>query len=255
MRPAIVWAAVLALLFVATAGVAQEEDEQNKPTIPMKSRIEAGVTGTQGNSETFDLRSYAESVYKNDDTRLKIDGSYYYGSAEEKETGRDVITRNEYNYGLINDWYFPEAPFSVFYSGRYSWDAFKEWTARWTASVGLGYQAIDEEDMYLTFRLGGGAVREYGTDEDEVRPEGLAAIEYKWNPSEGQEFYFDTTYYHDFSGEGLHRILSKSYYSVKLDVLRGLAFNVGVDNEYQAEVAEDFEHNDLKYYSSLSVEF
>jgi len=213
------------------------------------SRFETGATGTQGNSETFDYRAAFGSVYQTDETRLKLDASYFYGSNE------DMITRNEYTAGILNDWFFAESPWSIFVDGRYDWNAFEFWESRISVHGGVANKIIDAEDIESYLRMGGGATKEYGSENEDIKPEGLVGGEITWRIAEGQELYGDITYYPDFSTSGEYRILSSFRYKVDINSAKGISMGIGAEDEYQSAVDPGFEHNNLKYYSTLAIDF
>ncbi len=228
-----------------------QSEESGKPAREISSQLDAGLTGTQGNAETLDLRTALLSVYKSDRLRVKLDGVYFYG------TSGNTVTRHEYSAGLLTDFYFSGSRWSSFIGARYDWDQFEYWDARVTANAGAGYKLFDTEELEVILRGGGGIIREYGSEDEDVRPEGLFGGELTWQIQEGQKFYLASTYFHDFEDAGEYRVISSTSYTAAL--AKGepvqVSLRLGADDEYQSKVETGFEHNDLTYYLSLAVGF
>lgn len=244
-----------------------EEGETVEPTLPaelapepektgaaliasrIKCRFETGATGKQGNTETFSTRAAFVSDYTSEAVRVRFDSAYFYGSV------RNTINQNEYTIGLMNYLFVKDTPWFFFLGGRYDWKQFEQWQSRVSASTGVGCRFIKTDNLESTVRAGVGFKREYESEEDEIKPEGLLGWEMTWNIDQTQRLYADTVYLHDFASAGEYRVLSKANYALKLDRARGIDFSLGVENEYQSDVEPDFEHNDLKYYGALVVGF
>ncbi|HUT56223.1 MAG TPA: DUF481 domain-containing protein [bacterium] len=220
-----------------------------RPRARSTSRFEAGANGTQGNSETFDSLAAFKSDGRTEAMRIKLDARYCYGSKG------DQITRNEYTIGVFNEWFLPESRWSLFIQARYDWDAFESWFGRVSTALGVGYKFIDLPRLTAVGRVGAGHIREYGSELTQSRPECLASTELDWTISDQQKFSADATYYPDLDRPRIYRVVSSTAYTAKISAAGRLSLKVGAHNEYQSEVDPGFEHNDLKYYASLVIDF
>jgi putative salt-induced outer membrane protein YdiY len=227
----------------------QAQDGVDTGRLLFNSEFDAGANGAHGNAETFDVVAGIKSEGKSDATRIKLDARYYYGS------NHDLITRNEYTIGVFNEWFLPETPWSVFVQARYDWSAFESWFGRVSAGTGVGYKFVDQPRITATGRLGAGCVREYGSELTEWRPELLAGGELDWTISDLQKFTADATYFPNLERPRIYRVVSSAAYAMKIVTARGISIKLGVHDEYQSDVDPGFEHNDLKYFASLTIAF
>ncbi len=213
------------------------------------SQLELGLNAATGNTDKLDFHTAIRSVRETEEDRTKLEASYFTAQADGDKT------QNEFKAGVLQDWYFNGSPWLLNADLTYEYDDFEAWDHRLSGHIGPGYKLIREEDLDVTLRSGLGALKEWGSDEEDVQFEAKAGAELTWRISEAQTFNASATIYPSLSDLGEFRTVATADYTVKLDHADGLSFKVGVEDEYESETSGDAEHNDLKVYAALLMDF
>ena len=208
-----------------------------------------GLTGTQGNSETLSFVTEFDALSEDDATRSELNLGYFYG-AEEGER-----TRNELRAQARRDWKLAESDYFYFAQATYQYDDFEPWLHRFGPSAGVGYQFVDADDLQLLGRVGAGAVYEAG-DVDQLTPEALIGVDLDWRVADGQTFRLRNVLYPSLDRFPENRNVTEASYRIDLDdVNDGLLVRFGVVNEYESRTEGDADHNDLKYFATVGLDF
>ena len=213
------------------------------------AQLELGVNGSQGNSETADLRVALTAGNETEARRWAFDTAYFY-SASDGNT-----TRSDFTLGYVNDWLFKDSPWFVFASGRVDFDDFQDWDYRVNAAVGVGYELIDTDTLTVRLRGGVGGVKEFGSDDEDLRPEGSAGGELKWLITPSQTFAAAVTAYPSFDEFGEVRVRASADWTLKVDQADGVSLKLGVVDEYDSLADGGTDKNDFKYYGALVIDF
>ena len=213
-------------------------------------RLEVGFSGSEGNSNNVDVRGGLLFAVERDAYRFKWLTEYFYSKSE------GDATRNHLLSTATRDWLFPDSPWFLFAEGRYELDRFQDWDHRIAARVGPGYQFVDTETWNLRGRIGLGATRTFGGDDDRWTPEGSAGLELGVTISERQRINAYSTIFPDFADPGEYRNLSGAAWELSLSDVRDLNLKLAVENEYETRVEDDdTRHNDLRYWGGLVFGF
>ncbi|MEM7625714.1 MAG: DUF481 domain-containing protein [Planctomycetota bacterium] len=247
---------VLNIPAASVAGVTLEETDPIyvEPPTPdffwgWAKTFEAGLNGSDGNSDTINFYARFTTGYEDKNHRWAIDANYFRGE-DDGET-----TRDEGTLGALKDWLEPEEDYFYFAQARYEYDRFTDYESRATGAVGVGYQFIDDGEYSLLGRAGLGGNYEFG-DVNDFIPELVFGIEFGWEIKEGHTFSAYNTIFpaiDPFFGE--FRNNSGVAYTLKIDSTNGLSFRAGAENEFNSEVEPGTEENDLKYYAGIVYEF
>ncbi len=214
-----------------------------------KSRLELGLSGAEGNTESTNLRLAFNSERKDGRDEWSFKSTYYYAKS------RGETTRNELNADLTKRWLLPKSPWFIFAQGIYDYDEFDPWEQRLGGFGGVGYDVVKTDRLEINSRIGGGVTKEF-RGERELRPEGLiSAAVVKWNLTDCQTVSGYATFYPDLAELDQYRVVSKLEWLMKISRSDGLSLKVGVEDEYESHTAGNAEHNDLKYYGTLVLEF
>lgn len=233
-------------------------DAADPPTAPAEpqgffagweSTLDVGLSGTSGNSENVSGFVTFASKKANDTDRWAYDATYRY-AAEESES-----STNKFTTGLVKDWLMPDSKWFIFADGRFDWDQFESWQTRVQAHVGPGYQFIDNDKWNIVGRAGLGAIREFGSDNDNIRPEGLAGVDATWNFAKDQKLVGSSYIYPDFNDLGEFRTVSKIEWSAKMAALNDASLKAGIKHEHESIVDPGDEKNDFWYFAGLSFGF
>lgn len=213
-----------------------------------KSKAELGINGTSGNTRTSDLRAAIGTKLETPTERWVFDGAYL-----KSRSGGETTKKNWYAQGL-HDWLFKDSPWLVFVTARYDWDAFQQWDKRVQAGVGVGYKLYDTEDLKVRLRAGFNEVKEYGSDDDSWRPEGLLGAEGSYQITKSQSVTASVVYYPDLKEFWKYRIVGQIGYSIKLND-EGLSMMLGATDEIDSHRVPPAKKQDVKYFLALMYEF
>lgn len=216
------------------------------------SKIDLSLAVTDGNSENTSFRVGYVGVRTGarELSELSLDASYAYATSD----GKDEV--NEATVGVNHDWLFPESRWLAFAGGRVEWDMFRSWRYRASAEGGVGYKVIDKEDVTLIARAGGALTREFGSDNDDITPEGVLGLDFRWQVAENQSFEATTRFYPDLSDLDQFRIVSTVDWRLDLDEVNdGLGLVAGLRHEHQSEVDPGTKRNDVSLFAGVSWDF
>jgi len=211
-------------------------------------RLELGVSGRSGNTETFDFILRAQAQFEDDVKRWLLETSYYFGT-DDGET-----SENDFRLGARRDWLLAKGPWFYFAEGKYRYDEFEPWDHRASFYGGAGRTLIENDDYTLRSRLGAGLIAELGGEQDdEYKPEGLIGVEFAWKIKEGHSFGVVNDFYPRLDDLGEFRNVTSLEYLITMNRYDGMSFKIGMENEYDSEDAG--KNNDLKYYASILLDF
>jgi len=246
----------------AVAGVVAEPPEEPTPEPELKpeseptgffagwsNRLEIGFNVSEGNTENSDFRVGFGSTKENDRHRWKADASYYLEFDEGDRTDHAATA------GLLKDWLYPDSRWFWYALGRVDFDEFEAWDWRTFAGGGVGYHLVQEESLTIDLRGGAGLLREFGSEDDNLRPEGQLGIEGEWRIDDRQSIVADAWFYPDLGDLGEYRTTASAAWQIKIDARRGMSLKLGVENEYESEVDPGNEKNDFKAFGAFVFEF
>lgn len=228
-----------------TALPAPAEPQQTLAKATATQRIEAGVNGASGNSRNSNFRLGYQHRSKSGEHRSLFNTAYQKASSEGK------TDENDYFAELTYDWLLPHSQWFRFARGRYDWDDFEDWDSRLSGSGGAGYTFVDREDLTLAGRLGLGLSQTYGSQDDELTPEGIVGIDSNWRINGYQSLEFSNTLYLELDEFGELRNLTSLAWLMRINQFSGLDLKLGINNEYDSNSSGDSHSNNLKYDLSL----
>ncbi len=217
--------------------------------VPWKVSLELGFTGTQGNTETTDIRLALLAGRETTEARIALDTSYLYG-----ETSGDRRL-NRFTAGGRHDWLFPESRWFIFAQARYDYDEFQSWEQRVTGGAGVGYEFVKNDTVRLMGRAGLGAVWEIGSEDDGIEPEAILGLDFGWQITSRQRLGATTTFYPNLGDLGEFRIVSSADWTIQLDQASGIDLKLGVAHEHQSRVDPGRERDDIKVFGSIVIRF
>ncbi len=211
--------------------------------------LAAGVTGSDGNTDSLNVYASFDTGYEDDNDRWAIAADVFYSENE------GVNTTNYYQASITKDWLMPEEPYFYWAQAKYENDRFTGWEERTSGYVGVGYEFIDKDNYNLLGRLGAGAAYEAGII-NELTPELFLGLEGKWDIDENSSLNYYTYFYPSLDPAfSDFRNTTGVAYQVAVDKAKGMSLKVGAENQYNSAAAEGTEENDLKYYLALVYDF
>lgn len=234
----------IALADIEPASEIAKAEEKQRHT-----KVDIAANGSYGNTDKQTFRAAVATDRETELNRLKLDSSYTTGWSD---GDRD---ENKFTAGALHDWYMQNSPWLLFADGRYDFDDFQTWENRLAGHGGFGYRFRKTETLKLTGRLGIGAVKEWGSEDEDLRPEGLVGVELKWKISDRQSLNGEATFYPGLEDLSEYRFLSKLDWSFLIDPSKNMSFTTGLQYEYQSEVDPGFKHYDLDIWAGVRFEF
>jgi hypothetical protein len=209
--------------------------------------FQLGVSGAQGNTKNNDVLAALDLAYEDEQRRWDFDAAYRFGAADGETTQHDALAQ------LRRDWLLAGSRWFFFGIGRFDYDQFKTWTYRLNGSGGIGYQFLKSERFELRGLFGPSLTKQF--NESDFFVEALVGLEGLWKISKHHSLSLSNTIYPALNDIGEFRNLSALAWKWKLMEEPGLSLIAGVDNEYESSVASGLKHNDVKYSTSLGIDF
>lgn len=214
-----------------------------------KARLEAGLNGTDGNSESFTSRLAVNTLRKTPKLHTRAEMAYYYGRIEDEDAVNNLMAM------VINDWLLPDSPWSAFVKGRYDYDEFNFWKHRLSLHGGVAYRIVDQASLSFLFRGGAGLTKEYESEDEDLKPEALFGWDLWWLITDRQELKLEQTVYPNLGDMGEYRLDTSGSWTAGLGSDSNMSMGAGFTHEYQSEVDPGYEHYDLKYYAMITIDF
>lgn len=214
-----------------------------EPEVKWSGTIELGFNGSQGSTETENLRAGASASRETDSSVLNLGLSYSW----KREDGNN--TENRLVLSAFHEWLFEESKWTVFAETDYTYDEFEEWDARWRGAVGFGYRFIDNDDTKLTGRIGAGGFYEFGSDDEGFVPEAQAGIAFEQQITANQKFTADATYFADLEEFEEYRTVSNAAWEIAMADDLSLSLRLGLQHRYDSSSTDD--KSDWDYFALL----
>ena len=227
----------------------RKTDVQSTPNKEWKSHVDLAMNGSFGNTDNQSFRIGLRTNRETPTTRFTLDGTYY-GKNSDGETDDNKLTA-----GIIHDWLLPQSPWFTFSWGRYDFDQFESWRHRVSGHVGPGYHLIDEDELDLDLRVGIGARKEFGSDNDDVKPEGVFGLDFEWQITRLQGFEISSSGFQALDDLNDFRTRTTASWVLKLGDESNLNLSVGLLHEYQSIIDPGNDRHDLKIHAGLRIDF
>ena len=210
-----------------------------------------GIKGEEGNDISMDINAALDLSWHDEKDRKKFTSAYYYES-DDRERNK---SKGHANY--IRDWLRPDSRWFYYNFVSYEYDSYKWWKHRLAFSGGTGYECVKKENFELRGRVGLGFNNTWGTD-NQFDPEGLLGIELSWTPNDIHKISSEFMLYPNMKGLNEYRTWFQSKWEIRLDLLRGMTFEMGMEHEFDSTIDDDSKnekHYDLIYFGRFGLDF
>ena len=214
-----------------------------KPCPPPKiweGGVELGINGTDGNSESLNLRTGGKVKRKTDRNISSLDLDYH------RNSNASAVTANRAFLEGRSEWLFPNSPFTWFVHGSADYDEFAAFDTRLAADTGLGYRFIKSDTTTLTGRVGAGVSHEINSPDERYVPEAVFGLEFEHKLSSRQKLSFSTEYTPAWEDFNDYRLYSKAAWEVLLDEVRHLSLKAAALDRYDS-TPQGKKPNDIEY--------
>lgn len=202
--------------------------------------LELGVNGSEGNAQSFSMRTGGDLKRETEDYLWEMDFAYAKTKAQSIETQ---------HYALFNsklEWLFDDSPWTWFTRLGAEYDEFKAFNLRLFANTGLGYQFIDTEITTLKGRFGGGVSREFGGPDDYWSPEATLGMDFERQLSRRQKFKAIMDYFPNVSDFSDYRLVTDLGWLLTLDDEANLSLKLSLIDRYDS-TPHGLKPNDVNY--------
>ena len=223
---------------------------QNESLYKWDNQFTLGGGLSSGNTDTANVN--AGVVFKGEKVnnhKLVIDGGYFYGESDGDED------TNKGTAGIVSEWTIAESNWFWFADARYDFDEYKSWTHRINGHVGIGYHIFRTPEFDWSVRAGIGAVKEFGSDRNEIYPEAMLGTDLEWRITENIKVGGSSYIFPDLGETGEYRWINKAFASTKINQADGLSIMVGVLHEYESDPDEGVDNTDFKLFGGLVLDF
>jgi hypothetical protein len=180
---------------------------------------------------------------------LAVDSSYYHKISE------GSVTDNKFTLGSLHDWLLPGSRWFYFVAGRFDYDEFESWEKRANVQTGPGYNLIKTDEVLFNLRLGAGGRKEWGSQNSDIKFEGLAGLDFRWKITEKQTFETSLWYFPVLTDFDDYRTRTTVNWRYRLAEELNLGLLVGLLHESQSVVDPGNENSDTRVYSGIQVKF
>ena len=215
---------------------------------PWEGNVELGLSGTEGNSQTFNVRLGMTAKHKTE----WLVKTAQITSIQKNANG--VTTANTALLDTRLDWPLPSTRWNYFIHSLLEYDEFKAFDARISGDTGLGYEFIQTDRTTLIGRTGFALSHEIGGAENDVVPEWLFGGEFKHKFNDHHSISFKTDYYPALRDFADFRLNSQASWEVLLSKDWGLSLKLSAIDRYDS-TPQGKKPNDLDYSTLLLWNF
>lgn len=215
---------------------------------PWEGSVELGMNGTEGNSQTFNIRFGVTAKHKTETFVQSIQLTSIQKSANGNTTANTALLDGRL------EWPMPNSRLNYFIHGLAEYDEFKAFDARLSGDTGFGYEFIQNDMTTLVGRSGLAFSHEIGGPDTTVHPELLFGGEFKhkFNPTHSISMKVD--YYPDVTEFGDFRLNSQASWELALSQAWGMSLKFSIIDRYDS-TPQGAKPNDLDYSTLLLWQF
>jgi len=211
---------------------------------PWEGNVELGLNGTDGNTETFNIRLGALAKRK---TEFRTE-QLQITSIQKRANG--ITTANTALVDGRIDWPMPSSRFNTFVHSLLEYDQFKAFDYRISGDTGIGYEFIQNDVTTLIGRVGASASHEIGGPNNKTNPELLLGGEYKHKFNETHLVSAQFSYYPNVVDFTDYRVNSQASWQIVLSQVHNLSLKLSIIDRYDS-TPEGAKPNDLDYSTLL----
>lgn len=225
-----------------------EEAAKDESEAEWSSRVELGLSGSQGNAERMSVNAAFRTTRRTEGTRFSFDTSYLLNPP------RGDRTANRLTLNARNDWNFPDSKWTLFLQGGAEFDEFRDFDVRTSAGAGFSYRFLDNDRTSLNARIGAGFSRDIGGTETEAVPELITGAELRHELTDRQTLAASAEVFPDLEELGEIRSILRARWEFRLDDKNDLALSLGLEQRFDSQ-ADDDQRTDIDYFARLVFGF
>jgi len=215
-------------------------------------------TGTTENASLF----LQLQLKRDNEVEMTSISTFYRFASANNETNQSW-----YNFTLDQVWKLPtvDTRWDIFGDLQFDWSEQNSWQQRIAAHLGGQYPLLtldkkSDPDLWfdslvLNGRIGAGPRKEFAGTDTDVIAEGDLGGNLTWDFTDKHGVVASASYLPDLADFDLYRVDASLNWKIKLDGLDGLALQLGIQYQFQSEVARDDKNYDLLTTVGLSYDF
>lgn len=243
---------------LAVCGLVQAQDGEAEEETPLPVEAETGffsewsgnvafgLYGSSGNTERVNLRGEVDGTRETDKNLSRFLGTYAYAEDDGTES------ENKGQLLLENDFKIEESNWFFFGRGQLETDEFQDWDQRLSLFAGPGYVFIDDEKTSLTGKVGVGAVREFGGEDDDWRAEAIISAIGSHQLTERQKVMGEVDIYPSLEDIQDVRTRERLVWEITVDPEVNMSLRAGIEHRYDSSAEGDTKKSDVDYFVMLS---
>lgn len=215
---------------------------------PWEGSAELGMNGSEGNSQTFNIRSGAKAKY----TAPWVEQVYEIIHVDNSADGVKTASNGFFDGRLTFP--FTGTPWSHFVHGRVEYDEFRDFDMRLSGDTGLAYDWWKTDLSKLQTRAGLSTSREIGGVENRFNPELTFGIDLSHKFGERQKISLTSDYYPTVDDFADYRINTNASWEIVVSPTWGLSAKLSVIDRYD-NTPQGKKPNDLNYAALMMWAF
>ncbi len=220
-----------------------------EPDVKWTGYIEGGLNGSEGNTEQMSLRLGAglDRITKGGQATFR--GTYRFKTENGDKTQSEMFLKERY------EWFFPPTKWLFFVEANQEYNEFKDYNWRIDFLAGPGYKFIDNERTKLTGRVGAGVAREFGGDDDEWFPVGVASLDFTHKITDRISLALFGEYKPNLTDINEYQLTGRAGLDIALNDSKSLFLKMGIEDRYDNDPGPGTESNDIDYFVLIAYKF
>jgi hypothetical protein len=226
---------------------AQIIEPETPPAPPPKiwsGNFELGINGTEGNSETFNIRVGGKAIAKFAWATQTYESIFVENTTSGLTTARNAIGDARWEIPLWNP------KWSYYAHGRLEYDEFKPFDLRVAGDTGLGYDWIKTDINAFQTRTGISTSREFGGAEDFWKPELAFGLEWRRTIDARQKITLKSDYFPTWDDFSDYRLNTQADWEFAIQPAWNLSLKLSAISRYDA-TPNGAKPHDLNYAALL----
>lgn len=222
------------------------------PVVPAKYRgaVAVGATLSEGNTDRFTFAVSAEAERRTADDRISFRFLFNYAEEADVRTARNLFAGLKYDYFFSKQFY-------AYLEGSLFSDTFKDLELRATASVGVGYQWIETEELAFSTEAGIAYLSNNFDESEDISEVAMRlAANFRWKITDGITFT-DAFVVFPFREGGEILVRNEASLAIGLGNWLGGTWALKFANiiDFDSNPSDDFKRTDVLWLLALQYTF
>lgn len=209
-----------------------ESTEPIKPLDPppkiWSGNVELGINGTEGNTETFNIRVGGKATAKFAWSTQTYEAIFVENTTTGVATARNAIGDGRWEIPLWSP------AWSYYTHGRLEYDEFKPFDLRVAGDTGIGYDWIKTDINAFQTRAGISTSREFGGVDDYWKPEWAFGLEWRRTIDARQKITIKSDYFPKWDDFGDYRLNTQADWEFAIQPAWNLSLKLSAISRYDS---------------------